>query len=95
MEKDQPFWSVSTKGIYNNADTWEAIRVKLPKVVWWKLIWFGLAIPKHFFILGLALRDSLITGRKMMNWGYKGDVNSPFCRGCIEEGSHLFSLQFQ
>jgi hypothetical protein len=44
-------------------------------------VWFNLAIPKHSFFLWLAMRDSLVTGEKMLRWGYGGDVNCVFCRG--------------
>lgn len=70
-EEDQPVWNASGKGVYSNANTWEALRVKHPKVPWWILIWFSIAIPKQASVHWLAVRDALATGRKMMNWGYK------------------------
>jgi len=52
------------------------------------LVWFSLAIPKHSFILWLAIKYSLSTGDRILNWGAKGEVM--FCRGCIECRDHLF-----
>lgn len=49
-DADKPVWN-SKEGCYSCADTWESIRFKLPKVVWWKLIWFSLAVPQHAFML--------------------------------------------
>jgi sensor domain CHASE-containing protein len=42
--------------------TWEVIREKKQVVLWSKLVWFPLAIPKQAFILWLAMKDMLITG---------------------------------
>jgi hypothetical protein len=71
---DKPMWTSSTKGIYVSADTWEALRVKLPTVPWWRMIWFSLTIPKHAFILWLVARDGLTTGEKLLHWGFTKDV---------------------
>jgi hypothetical protein len=46
---DMPIWKSST-GTYSCADTWDNLREKLPKVAWWKLVQFFMAIPKHYFL---------------------------------------------
>jgi hypothetical protein len=89
-ENDQPTWSISTRGIYNCAETWEHIRYKLPQVTWWRLIWFSLAIPRQSFILWFAARDSLTTGRDYSDGVMVVNVLCGFCRRCIEGRSHLF-----
>lgn len=35
---DQPIWNVLKKNIYTCSETWNAIRVKLRRVNWWRLI---------------------------------------------------------
>lgn len=87
--KDNPLW-LSKKGTFSCAETWDKLRVKLPEVSWWKLVWFSLAIPKHFFLCWLACRDALVTKQKMVCWGYTGDVNRLFCHGGMESRDHLF-----
>lgn len=67
-EIDQPVWSISKKGEYSIAETWESIRLKGTPVDWWRLVLFNLAIPKHTFFLWPSMRNSLITGAKMLNW---------------------------
>ncbi|XP_059454950.1 uncharacterized protein LOC132185154 [Corylus avellana] len=89
-EKDTCLECVEER-VYSNADTWEALRLKHPKVSWWRLVWLAMAIPKQAFLLWLAIRDSLATERKMLSWGYKGDVSCSFCLiRCIEDRDHLF-----
>jgi hypothetical protein len=58
-EIDQPVWSISKKGLYTCAETWESIRYKLPQVDWWNIIWFSMVIPRQAFMLWLDVRDSL------------------------------------
>jgi hypothetical protein len=63
--------------------------VKLPAVDWHKVVWFSQAIPRHF-ILWLALRDALVTQKKMCSWGFSGPSVCMFCYGCQESKGHLF-----
>lgn len=49
-----------------------------------------LAIPKHVFVLWLAMRDSLSAGERLMQWGFNGVVMSLYCRSCIEGRDHMF-----
>lgn len=89
-DKDQPYWSISKTVIYNCADSWEAIRIKQNPVIWWRLVWFPMEIPKQVFILWLAARDGLSTGERLLRWGFDGAIMCVFCRGRIEGISHLF-----
>jgi hypothetical protein len=75
-ERDQVVWSLSKKGIYSCADTWDYIWFKCQKVSWWRIIWFPFATPKHAFILWLADRDRLSTG----------DTLCMFCRVVLRGG---------
>ncbi|XP_059454969.1 uncharacterized protein LOC132185181 [Corylus avellana] len=54
---DKPLWIVSRKGTYVSSETWDFLREKKDEAVWWKLVWFPHAIPKHAFILWLAMQD--------------------------------------
>jgi hypothetical protein len=65
-------WSLSKKGLYSCAATWDYIRFKCQEVSWWRTLWFPLAIPKHAFILWLAARDRLLTGENLAKRGYTG-----------------------
>lgn len=85
-------WSLSKKGLYSCAETWDYIRFKCQKASWWRTIWFPLAIPKHAFILWLAARDRLLTGENLAKRGYTGDILCVFCRSCIDGRDHLFFL---
>lgn len=69
---DKAIW-VSSKNLkYSCKAAWEDLRRKNPKVEWWSLVWYGLAIPKQAFILWLVFRHGLSTGEKLLGWGYGG-----------------------
>ncbi|XP_059442158.1 uncharacterized protein LOC132174537 [Corylus avellana] len=87
---DKPIWTASRKGVFVSSDTWEALREKKEQITWWKLVWFPFAIPKHDFILWLAMKGRLVTGDRLLTWGYNGDVNCVFCRNQLESRDHLF-----
>ena len=71
---DNPVWTVSKKGVYVGLETWETLRKKNAKVIWWKMVSFPLAIPKQTSILWLAMKDRLLTGERLLKWGYKCEV---------------------
>jgi hypothetical protein len=48
---DAPIWLPIKTHKFSSKDTWDAIRVKLPKVDWDKLIWFSMAILENSFFL--------------------------------------------
>jgi hypothetical protein len=82
--EDTPRWVIYRRGVYSAAETWDAIRTKKEAVDWWDLVWFPLTIPRHRFILRLAIKNSLSTGERLLTWGYNGDTPCSFCRGCVE-----------
>lgn len=41
--------------VYSNADTWEAFRLKHPKVSWWRLVWLAMEFQSKLFSFGLLL----------------------------------------
>jgi hypothetical protein len=53
-------------------------------------VWFPHAIPKHAFILWLAMQDRLLIGDHLIKWGYKGEVKCLFCHNQMESMEHLF-----
>jgi len=84
-----PIWKSST-GNYSCSPTWEQIRPRSEEVVWHKVVWYALAIPKHAFILWLVFRDALITKEKMCTWGFTGSTLCLSWFACQESRDHLF-----
>ena len=66
-----------------------------PRVEWWKLIWYSQCIPKHSFILWLALHDRLSTQDNLMKWGIHSVNRSYLCYNKAEDLEHLlFQCKF-
>ena len=61
-----------------------------PKVYWRKLVWFSQCIPKHSFILWLAIQDRLSTQEKMIRWGMYNVNRCPLFLSENEDLQHLF-----
>jgi len=59
--------------------------------LWIGGLWFGFLFQFLSKLLTwLAMRDALSTGRKLLGWGFQGDVKCIFCRFGIEDRDHLF-----
>ncbi|GKA59381.1 RNA-directed DNA polymerase, eukaryota, reverse transcriptase zinc-binding domain protein [Tanacetum coccineum] len=63
-----------------------------PNVLWWKLIWYSQCIPKHSFILWLAMLNKLTTQDRLKKWGNQ-DVNR--CCLCLNDSEDLKHLFFK
>jgi len=63
---DKPFWTLSRRGVFVSAETWEHMRQKKQEVNWWSVVWFPQAIPKQSFILWLAILNRLTTGERLV-----------------------------
>lgn len=62
----------------------------VPKVHWWRLVWYSQCVPKHSFILWLAIQNRLSTQEKLQNWGIYNVNRCPLCQKDNEDLQHLF-----
>ncbi|PWA66953.1 Phytosulfokine [Artemisia annua] len=56
-------------GAFSVKQTYCDLSVEEETVKWSKLVWFSQNIPKHVFIMWLAIQNKLITQVKIRNWG--------------------------
>lgn len=59
-------------------------------MAWYKLVWFTNAIPKHSFILWLAVKGKSLTQDRMQAWQFEGNSNCVFCNQQKDSVDHLF-----
>ena len=59
LEDENESWK-NFREKYKTAEVWSVIRKK-KRVVWHKLVWFNLNMPKHDFISWLAILNRLPT----------------------------------
>ncbi|GJX72998.1 reverse transcriptase zinc-binding domain-containing protein [Tanacetum coccineum] len=67
------------------------MNIHYPRIPWWKLIWFSQCIPKHSFIVWLAIQDRLTTQDKLD--GGDNEVNR--CCLCCQASEDIKHLMFQ
>ncbi|PWA52734.1 reverse transcriptase zinc-binding domain-containing protein [Artemisia annua] len=60
------------------------------EVKWWKLVWFSQNIPKHSFVLWMAILNKLNTQDKVRSWGSYDLMVCPLCYSDMDSHSHLF-----
>ncbi|PWA74759.1 RNA-directed DNA polymerase, eukaryota, Reverse transcriptase zinc-binding domain protein [Artemisia annua] len=60
------------------------------EVNWWKLVWFSQNIPKHSFVLWMAILNKLNTQDKVRSWGSYDLMVCPLCYSDMDSHSHLF-----
>lgn len=61
-----------------------------PSVTWWKLVWYSQCIPKHAFILWLAINNRLATQDRIQKWGNYAVNRCHLCKKDTEDLEHLF-----
>ncbi|GJU67261.1 RNA-directed DNA polymerase, eukaryota, reverse transcriptase zinc-binding domain protein [Tanacetum coccineum] len=74
---------------------WNSMKVEYPKVEWHKIIWFSQCIPRHSFVMGMALHDKLRTQKRMAKWYTNDTLLCPLCATCNNSVHHfLFQSNF-
>ncbi|GKC85571.1 RNA-directed DNA polymerase, eukaryota, reverse transcriptase zinc-binding domain protein, partial [Tanacetum coccineum] len=89
---DKPIW-VDNKGNcknYSTANVWRDIRGNEAKVVWKDIVWHAHCIPKHTFILWLAVKGKLSTQDKMSKWYPNKVFECSLCQNEADSHEHLF-----
>ena len=59
-------------------------------VNWHKTVWFSQNIPKHAFVLRLAVKNKLLTQDKIKQWGSYDMMVCPLCYCNSDSHNHLF-----
>lgn len=57
---------------------------------WHRVFWYPKAIPKHAFILWVAINNRLATKDKLRLWGLNSNDTCVLCNGQAECRNHLF-----
>ncbi|XP_071741014.1 uncharacterized protein [Rutidosis leptorrhynchoides] len=90
--KDKVLWVCNNmkKVQFSIKQIWEDLREDSPKVDWNHVVWYSQAIPKHSFILWLAIKGRLLTQDRILKWNPTGNYICDLCRCCLDSHEHLF-----
>ena len=74
---------------------WEDLRPRSSKVIWFSMVWFNQCIPKHSFVLWLAVLRKLKTQDLLRSWDVaagisQDDLLCPLCESTPDSHNHLF-----
>lgn len=89
---DRVVWR-NRSGVHSDFRTgvvWQDIRTRHSRVDWWHLVWYSSSIPKHSFILWLAIRKKLMTQDRMQLWQSGDELRCVFCELQKDSVEHLF-----
>lgn len=89
---DELMWK-SKKGITRNfsiKQVYNDLQVEEESVSWSKLVWYTQNIPKHTFILWLAIQNKLVTQDKLKKWGTYDMMVCTLCYEAMDSHQHLF-----
>lgn len=90
--EDRIEWKPGVNGEFSTSTAWEAIRIKKSRVPWFNIVWFSKKIPKHSFILWLAVQNRLSTQQRLLSWGFINTMKCGLCGANVEDMDHLFFL---
>ncbi|KAJ9561158.1 hypothetical protein OSB04_006318 [Centaurea solstitialis] len=72
------------------AAVWKDRFMDLVNVDWHKLVWYSQGIPRHAFVLWLAIKEKLRTLDRLVAWKVRDDNICVLCHDGAESHSHLF-----
>lgn len=86
---DDVVWAPIKNGQYTLREMYELIRSS--KTPWeWSLVWVKAKIPRHAFILWMALKGGLKTIQKLKARGVVNSDICVLCWNCVETEQHIF-----
>lgn len=91
-KRDEVMWK-NSRGQLSNFSVKQAykdLKNDEEKVIWSKLIWFTQNIPKHAFVLWLAVQKKLMTQDRVRMWGSYDLMVCPLCCKEMDSHNHLF-----
>ncbi|GKD81897.1 RNA-directed DNA polymerase, eukaryota, reverse transcriptase zinc-binding domain protein [Tanacetum coccineum] len=75
---------------FSVSEAWNDIRSSNGLIPWSRLVWFSQCIPRHSFMLWLAVLGKLRTHDKIQHWENVDTLSCVFCKKVQESHNHLF-----
>lgn len=92
MEKDIIQWidKDGKKTVFSTRQVWKDLKVIGQKVNWYDMVWFNQCIPKHAFVLWMAVQGKLMTRDRILKWKPNDRLECALCGNCSDSHDHLF-----
>ena len=75
---------------FATSTVWKDVRSEDDAVRWKSLVWYSHCIPKHAFILWLAVKNKLCTQDKLQKWYPNKVYECSLCKNGLDSHNHLF-----
>jgi len=89
-QKDEIVWLDSLNHRFSVKVAWEQLRFHNQVVEWHDIVWFKNAVPRHSFLLWVAVQQKLTTQNRLHRFGIHGPNRCSLCLRNNEDHSHLF-----
>ncbi|GJY19772.1 RNA-directed DNA polymerase, eukaryota, reverse transcriptase zinc-binding domain protein [Tanacetum coccineum] len=91
-KKDVTLWITNEGRMvkYSTRRVWFDLSEKEDEVIWKGLVWYTHCIPKHAFILWLAINGRLATQDRVSKWYLERIMSCALCKKCLDSHRHLF-----
>ncbi|GJW64883.1 RNA-directed DNA polymerase, eukaryota, reverse transcriptase zinc-binding domain protein [Tanacetum coccineum] len=91
-ESDKVVWRTNEGRItdFNVSQAYYDMSTQWNSVSWRKIVWFSHCIPKHAFIMWMAINGKLMTQDRLKRWGIYDMMVCPLCKKGEESHSDLF-----
>ncbi|GJV73508.1 RNA-directed DNA polymerase, eukaryota, reverse transcriptase zinc-binding domain protein [Tanacetum coccineum] len=71
---------------------WKDLCCDDSKVDWHKIVWFSKCIPRHAFVVWMAIQNRLNTQDRIALWKLNEKMQCVFCKKCLDSIDHLFFI---
>ncbi|GJT89626.1 RNA-directed DNA polymerase, eukaryota, reverse transcriptase zinc-binding domain protein [Tanacetum coccineum] len=78
------------ENLFSVKQVWKDLNYDETKVDWYKIVWFTKNIPRHAFVLWMAIQNRLSTQDRIVVWKPNEVMQCVFCKQCLDSVEHLF-----
>ena len=89
-QKDEIVWLDSPNHRFSIKVAWEQLRIHRQMVEWHDIMWFKNVVPRHLFLLWMAVQQKLTTQDRLHQFGIHGPNRCSLYLRNNEDHNHLF-----
>jgi len=89
-QKDEIVWLDSPNHRFWIKVAWEQLRIHRQMVEWHDIVWFKNVVPRHSFLLWMAVQQKLTTQDRLHRFVIHGPNRCSLCLRNNEDHNHLF-----
>ncbi|GKB99496.1 RNA-directed DNA polymerase, eukaryota, reverse transcriptase zinc-binding domain protein [Tanacetum coccineum] len=92
--EDKIVWVDNTgaERVFGTRIVWKDWSYYGAKMEWYPVIWYNMSIPKHTFVVWMALQNKLMTQENIAKWKDDDGMKCSLCQCCMDSIEHLFFM---